>query len=1068
MLLAIWSYGSAGVHAAVPIFGPIASFSTAAPGGVAAADFNNDGRIDVATADPIAGVVTVQSGNGDGTFNAPQTVYSGGEPEQLVTADLNADGNADLVVGDVQSGSITVLLGNGDGTFHQVQTLTAGPVYRLRIVDFNADGIPDLAVISANSDVVELFPGKGDGTFGTPVTINLGFDPSDIAVADINGDGYPDVLLADGAGPQIAVLLASAMGQFGQPIYVTTAHAPAAVTVVPDAQTGFLDLVASEAPTPLNITQGWVQTFTGDGAGHFTSSTIYPLRAVGYDISATDLNGDGIPDLTLLNTSDDSVSVLLGSGMGAYAPAMTYRVGYSPYGFAVADVNADGLPDIITTSSYSGTVDVELNQGSGTFPVAQEYSYPVLPLDHSSDVAPPLDVNGDGHPDEVVTNTVQVGNQSCTIATAYLNDGAGTMNAGPSSELGCGENLFSGSSGSVILQDMNGDGKPDLVFLANQNNVQGVAVAYGNGDGSFQPTKVYAQGSLNDNYFGYSVGDVNGDGRPDIIVSNLETDGLSVYLQQPDGTFLRTFDVPNYDNQDLYSSAVTDLANNGSRQLVVSTVLGSDLLVYPVLPGGAGVGSPVSYPLDNGVGANPIVIADVNKDGWPDVITTSRYGFAVLLSKGDGTLEQAVDYYGYGGCSHITVADMNGDGNPDVLCTEGADNENFTVYYGNGDGTFRLGPSYSGLESAVNIYSADLNGDGKPDVVIPMNFFYSAQVFGSTYPLPAIDVFFQKPTSNTLPPVSITAHYYVPMDTPIEFSLQGTDASGAAVQKQVVIQPSHGTLSVSPTNPQDLIYTPDYHYYGFDHLGYETTSANGTSNVATITLEVYNTNSIPTAQDVTYSISENSLLSGTFSANDADGDSLTFSLISNPKYGMVNITDIASGTFTYTPNSDYVGSDQFIFQACDWNNACGMATVIINITAPNGGNGVPTAKNGSIVVNENSSYMGTLPGSDSDGDALIFSIISPSESGTVSITNAATGTYKYKPKSGYSGNDYFDYKVSDSAFSSTATIRITVKPVNTTVGVGTSGGGGGYIGWTALLMLALLLQFRMRRLMRRQ
>jgi subtilase family serine protease len=172
-------------------------------------------------------------------------------------------------------------------------------------------------------------------------------------------------------------------------------------------------------------------------------------------------------------------------------------------------------------------------------------------------------------------------------------------------------------------------------------------------------------------------------------------------------------------------------------------------------------------------------------------------------------------------------------------------------------------------------------------------------------------------------------------------------------------------------------------------------------------------NAVPTASNGAVTTSENTAVSGTLSASDSDGDTLTFSIVSQPSHGSVTLTNTATGAFTYTPNSNYYGSDSFTFEATD---SVGQAsnTATESVTVNQISNAVPTASNGAVTTSENTAVSGTLSASDSDGDTLTFSIVSQPGHGSVTLTNTATGAFTYTPNSNYYGSDSFTFEATDS------------------------------------------------------
>jgi len=245
---------------------------------------------------------------------------------------------------------------------------------------------------------------------------------------------------------------------------------------------------------------------------------------------------------------------------------------------------------------------------------------------------------------------------------------------------------------SVRIADVNGDGKPDIIVASwwDTNNVGVVGVLLGNGNGTFQPAVTYETGGAPN--YSLVVADVNGDGKLDLVVS----------------------------------SCAVIASTCGSAEGVVSVLLGN---------GDGTFQHAVGYSSGADVGAH-VAVADVNGDGRPDLIVTSYQGqtngdgtIAVLFGDGDGTFRSPVLYdSGAPGANAVTVADVNADGAPDLLVANGCfaycngGEESLTilsVLLGNGDGTFRPAVTYAtGATTSGWVSVADLNGDGKLDAVL--------------------------------------------------------------------------------------------------------------------------------------------------------------------------------------------------------------------------------------------------------------------------------------------------------------------------------------------------------------
>jgi hypothetical protein len=193
------------------------------PIGIAVADFNRDGKLDLAVTFIDGGLIGPTDsglmflGKGDGTFGEVLPFLGNArvdDPDGLVAGDFNGDGKMDLAVIASRWGNVDVLLGNGDGTFLPKSAFHTGHGRALTAADINGDGHLDLAVTTAN--VVRLAYGNGDGTFQAVVglTTDPGADPKTVAAGDFNGDGRQDFAVALGVEEMFVVYINKANGRF--------------------------------------------------------------------------------------------------------------------------------------------------------------------------------------------------------------------------------------------------------------------------------------------------------------------------------------------------------------------------------------------------------------------------------------------------------------------------------------------------------------------------------------------------------------------------------------------------------------------------------------------------------------------------------------------------------------------------------------------------------------------------------------------------------------------------------------------------------------------------------------
>ncbi len=318
------------------------------PYSLACADFNGDGKPDLAVANAISNDVSILLGNGDGTFGTAASFFSGSSPASIAIADLDNDGKLDLVVANFAGSTVSVLLGNGDGTFKSAVPYPTGQFPSSVVVaDFNGDGKPDLAVAASGADAVSIHLGVGDGTFLPHADYTTSTYPIAIAVGDVNGDSKLDLVTANNANNTATILLGAGDGTF---------------TAVP-----------TNPPAGPNPTA----------------------------VAIADFNGDGKPDLAVANKGfGDSISVLQGNGNGTFQPRVPYGAGNQPNWLSIGDFNGDAKPDIAVANMGSDSVSVLQGVGDGTFLAGINKSMGTLP---QSVIA--ADVNSDGHPDLVGAST---------------------------------------------------------------------------------------------------------------------------------------------------------------------------------------------------------------------------------------------------------------------------------------------------------------------------------------------------------------------------------------------------------------------------------------------------------------------------------------------------------------------------------------------------------------------------------------------------------------------------------------------------------------------------------------
>jgi gliding motility-associated-like protein len=885
------------------------------PRGVAIGDLDGDGKPDLAVSNYSSNTVSVfhnTSASGSITassFDAKVDFPIGNGPIGLAIGDVDGDGKPDLSVVNSASNTVSILRHTSTtgsitaSSFNAKVDFTTGTVpISVSLRDLDGDGKPDLSVANNGSNTLSVFRNTSTSgsitasSFAAKVDFATGNGAIGVAIGDLDGDGKPDLSVANNGSSTVSVFRNTSTSgsitssSFAAKVDFTTGIAPFGVTM------GDLDGDGKPELVVPNNSSNTVSIFRNTAvSGSITTSSFstkvdFTTGSGPFSVAIGDLDGDGKPDLAAPNFSSNTVSVLRNSPI--FPPAIASFIPASgPVGTSVTitgtGFNATAANNIVFFGATMATVTAASPTSlTVTVPTGATYQ-PISVLDGATaltgysatpfittftpakgsitaaDIAAKMDLTGNspysvaiGDLDGDGKSDLAVANYSSNTVSIFRNTSAsGTITA---ASFAANVDLVTGSNPiNVAIGDLDSDGKPELVVTNNSSNTisifRNISTSGTITTGSFDAKVDLVTGSIP---YNVAIGDLDGDGKPDMAVSNGSDNTVSVFLNTSTsgtftaGSFATKVDFATGINP--YNVAIGDLDGDGKPDLAAANASSSTVSVFrnTSTSGSITAGSfAAKVDFTTSGGSRSVAIGDLDGDGKPDLAVANGSNSSVSLLRNTatsgsitaGSFAAKVDFTTGGSPSGIVIGDLDGDGKPDLAVANAGSSTVSVLRNISTSGSITVNSFATKVDITTGttprgVAIGDLDGDGISDLAVP------------NYSTNTVSIF----RNNPLFPPTITS--FSPASGPVGTSvtITGTNFNNTAANNIVFFGATAATVTAaSPTSltvtvPVGATYQPISVLNGATALtGYSATPfittftpAKGSITVADITTKV--------------------------------------------------------------------------------------------------------------------------------------------------------------------------------------------------------------------------------------
>ncbi len=719
------------------------------PTSVAMGDLDGDGKLDLAIAnagDNTVSVLRNTSTSGNASFATQLTFATGVAPRSIAIGDLDGDGKPDLAivnVGDGTNPSTVSVLRNtstsGSVNFATQLTFSVGVFpSSIAIGDLDGDGKLDLAIANTgdfiNPSTVSVLRNtstSGSINFATQLTFATGVAPSSVAIGDLDGDGKPDLAIANveegngngGGHPGTVSVLrntsTSGSVNFATQLTFAIGVEPSSVAIGDLDGDGKPDLaVANNSDSTVSV----LENTSTSGSVNFATQLTFSTGLGPQSVAIKDLDGDGKPDLATANFGfifdPSSVSVLRNTssiGNINFATKHNFAARAIPQSVAIGDLDGDGKPDLATANSADNTVSVLRNTSSiGNISYATQLSFSTGSVPQSVAIG---DLDGDGKPDLAIANQ-----GDSTVSVLRNTSTSGSVNFATQLSFSTGVGSF-----SVAMGDIDGDGKPDLAIAnSGDDTVSVLRNTSTSGNVNFATQLTFSVGSSPQSVV---IGDIDGDGKPDLAIANSSDNTVSVLRNTSTSVNINfatqlTFSVGSSPQ----SVVIGDLDGDGKLDLAIANsgdfTNPSTVSVLRNTSTSGNVNFATQLTFATGVAPSSVAIGDLDGDGKPDLAIANSFNNTTSVLRNTSTsgsinFATQLTFSSFGSFS-VAIGDLDGDGKPDLATADSFNNTTSVLRNTSSSGNINFAtalPFSTGI-GPTSVAIGDLDGDGKPDLAI--------------------------------------------------------------------------------------------------------------------------------------------------------------------------------------------------------------------------------------------------------------------------------------------------------------------------------------------------------------